>query len=552
MNRDLKQILFKGECFDNNDPEGLGRIRAYDKSEHKTEKKNASLIKGNTTIKPWSDDDPYVYKPLLPWFINIIPKGQTIDGEQILTRGEAVHLLYSNLDRKDTTMDRYYVGGIYSTPLSVNREPYDSAISFTEEGINNNKRVNPKITDDSGNTIDEVKGIYPNTDDLHIGGRGSSDIIIKDGDIVLRSGIMNIPETKKLPKKNNQRGFLQLSKFDFNTVKEGTDSISVLERKDKQIKKLIEYSVNNIENSFDRFQGSLYVYHLDKPNYTTYNITGINDVISEEDRQPQLQVSFKCLPKEKISILINDLIKDIKNNFTVNNVINNKEKYFIDDDDCASEIFFEGDSVFEEGSTPLFFRPSPNFFSKTIRGGVVVDNNLGTTQLQDILTGNAFIEDLLLKIKVEESDDNGKGYGLIYDKKSNTVPVKAVKEERKRIKFEEYDKTVGLLGANTVYLLSHDSKKEDKPPIDISNSLDGINENLVMNEIHDKTSSMVRGEELMEFLNLIIEFLSTHTHGFPGEKPNPKGVDSPITVGKILEEYSKFKDKVLNKNIRIN
>lgn len=558
MNRDLKQIVFKGECFDNNDPEGLGRIRAYDKAEHKKEKESASLKNGNTTIVPWSDNDPFLYKPLLPWFINIIPKGQTIDGDEILNRGEAVHLLYSNLERKENTNDRYYIGGIYSSPLSVNREPYESAISFSEEGINNNKRVNPRITDISGNTIDEVSGIYPSVDDIHLGGRGSADIIIKDGDLILRSGFMNIPKTKKLPKKIDSRGFLQISKFEYNKVTKDGDTISVLKKRDKQIKKILEYNISNPENTFDRFSGTIEIFHLDIPEIGTANMS-MDTYIEPGKKQLQTELYFHCLSFDKLHLFINDLLKDLKKNSTINNVLNSKDKYISSDVDCSDidlhSSLENNDSVFEEGSTPLFYLPSKQLQDKINLSEIISLAQEGLITPEDLesrIRSKEFIERLMSKIKIDEKSESGKGFGLIYDKNTNDVPFDVSKEKSVKTDYERYDKTVSLMGANDIYLLSHDSKKPNKSPIDLSGTLDGINETRIIDEIQGKTSSLVRGEELLEFLEIVISFVINHTHAIPGEKPNPTAVGGGITVDKILEEKNRFKEKVLNKNIRIN
>jgi len=62
---------------------------------------------------------------------------------------------------------------------------------------------------------------------------------------------------------------------------------------------------------------------------------------------------------------------------------------------------------------------------------------------------------------------------------------------------------------------------------------------------------MVRGEELIELLNLIVRFLLTHTHAFPGMPPVPITQDGS-TAQKLLTEMQNALNKVLNKDIRIN
>jgi hypothetical protein len=62
---------------------------------------------------------------------------------------------------------------------------------------------------------------------------------------------------------------------------------------------------------------------------------------------------------------------------------------------------------------------------------------------------------------------------------------------------------------------------------------------------------MVRGEELMELINLIVRFLITHTHAFPGLPPLPVGYDGSTSTA-ILTELQNAANKILNANIRLN
>ena len=72
-----------------------------------------------------------------------------------------------------------------------------------------------------------------------------------------------------------------------------------------------------------------------------------------------------------------------------------------------------------------------------------------------------------------------------------------------------------------------------------------------MDDIIPNTSSLVRGEELLELVNLIVRFLITHTHAFPGEPPIPVTQDGS-TVSSILAEMQNAATKILNENIRLN
>ena len=62
---------------------------------------------------------------------------------------------------------------------------------------------------------------------------------------------------------------------------------------------------------------------------------------------------------------------------------------------------------------------------------------------------------------------------------------------------------------------------------------------------------MVRGDELMKLIGLIVDFLISHVHN-PNEKPDngPYG-EKNVTPNMILESLN-AKDTILNQYIRIN
>jgi len=111
--------------------------------------------------------------------------------------------------------------------------------------------------------------------------------------------------------------------------------------------------------------------------------------------------------------------------------------------------------------------------------------------------------------------------------------------------------TYGALGSDRVFLLSHQSSIPGKGKINFDNTLYGISGDQFVDEILPKTSSLVRGEELMELINLIVRFLVTHTHAYPGLPPVPVTQDGS-NVQDILTELQNAANKILNKNIRLN
>jgi len=107
------------------------------------------------------------------------------------------------------------------------------------------------------------------------------------------------------------------------------------------------------------------------------------------------------------------------------------------------------------------------------------------------------------------------------------------------------------MGGDYVYLLSHKSNKISTGKVNLSDTLYGIEEYTLSDEIEPKTSSTVRGEELVELLNLVVQFVIGHVHPYHGMVPDSTSVNG-VTADKLLEELRNANQKILNKYIRIN
>ena len=172
------RIIFVGECIDNIDPMGLGRIRAILKTENTTDREK-SVAETVGVVEKWSSRDPFVIRPLLPVFINTSPK-----------KGEFVHLMYTNSDDK-SNKDKFYISGVFSSLTNLNHEPYDSAVSNSNLG-SRNKQQKKLRNPTTGIEFESVnKGVYSKPDDISIDGRGSADIIVKNNTVLLRAGKFN-------------------------------------------------------------------------------------------------------------------------------------------------------------------------------------------------------------------------------------------------------------------------------------------------------------------------------------------------------------------------
>jgi hypothetical protein len=142
------------------------------------------------------------------------------------------------------------------------------------------------------------------------------------------------------------------------------------------------------------------------------------------------------------------------------------------------------------------------------------------------------------------------GYGLIYAKGKVGIPKVPKKRIVPDVKYISGSNTMGALGADKLYLLSHNSQIPGKSKVNMDGTLYGISSEKQA-ELNEQTASFVRGEQLMELIDLIVRFLVTHTHAYPGLPPVPVTQDGS-SVAKMLEELQNATNKILNSNIRLN
>lgn len=509
------RVFYYGECIDNKDPDGLGRIRAILKTEN-TADRELSTGQGNGLQKKdeWTSKDPFVIRPLLPVFVNTIPKEK-----------EFVHLIYSNSDDK-SNKDKFYIGGVHSSLTTLNQEPYESAVKNANLGSRDKdrKKYRDKLTGEE--TDPKTKGVYSKPNDISIDGRGSADIIIQDDSVLLRAGKFNTNPTPNVyPIGNDNRAFLQLSKYNEKIVYGEPKKFKKFKFEDKSIKLLIEYNIQNPENNSDSYTGQLFIYTLQPTEKTgTQNFTISSDV--ETEKSLFKTFSFNALSKSKITELVNAVLQGICEGLI---------PYM---KDISPSIQPEGPFGIDKGlSFPFYFRPQQSLYDKL---------KSDTTPTSEKL----FITNLMSGIKINESDTNG-GYGLVYDDtKRTTVPYVAEDNNVIPKNVLPINNTAALMGGDYLYLLSHKSSNSGGQ-INLSDTLYGVGNRIVSDEIEPKTSSMVRGEELIELLDLIVQFLVGHVHPWHGMIPDGTSVNG-VSVENILKELRNANQKILNKYIRIN
>lgn len=506
-------IFFQCRVLNTEDPMMLGRIRGVRLID------NYDDILKSITSPPWNEEkdiwtsrDPFVFNALLPYFVYSVPK---VD--------ELVQVIYVNKDFQ--YQNQYYVQNTFSSPTATFKEFYFGGNKFTGTGM---QIKNPKpLKNQDGTFTDQSihKGVFPQPGDNALLGRGSADVVVKQDEVLIRAGKFKGEQLQPnvIPVANQQRGFLQLSKF--QSILQNLEPKVYFELQENVLltKYLIEWAVINPENTQDKFTGSVYLYQL-KPDVSvnSKNIS-VDSVIPENLKKLVATENFSQLSKIQVIKFINDFIK------TCNETDTTRSGVKLFSDNSAANKF------------PIYYRPNTIMYSK-LNPSTPLGSGATSTEISNI-------SDIYKGVKLNPALIGG--YGLIYAKGKVGTPKSAIKRVAKQQKYINQESSYGALGSDTLFLVSHNSQIPGKGKINFDDTLYGISPEKFANELLPKTSSMVRGEELLELINLIVRFLVTHTHAYPGLPPVPVTQDGSNTQA-ILTELQNAVNKILSKNIRLN
>ena len=506
-------IFFQCRVLNTEDPMMLGRIRGVRLID------NYDDILKSITSPPWNEEkdiwtsrDPFIFNALLPYFVYSVPK---VD--------ELVQVIYVNKDFQ--YQNQYYVQNTFSSPTATFKEFYFGGNKFTGTGM---QIKNPKpLKNQDGTFTDQSvhKGVFPQPGDNALLGRGSADVVVKQDEVLIRAGKFKGEQLQPnvIPVANQQRGFLQLSKF--QSILQNLEPKVYYELQENVLltKYLIEWAIINPENTQDKFTGSVYLYQL-KPDVSvnSKNIS-VDSVIPENLKKLVATENFSQLSKIQVIKFVNNFIK------TCNETDTTRSGVKLFSDNSATNKF------------PIYYRPNTIMYSK-----LSPSTPLGSTATP-IEVSN--ISDIYKGVKLNPSLKGG--YGLIYTKGKVGNPRTPVKKVVKQQKYINQESSYGALGSDVLFLVSHNSQIPGKGKINFDDTLYGITPEKFANEFLPKTSSMVRGEELLELINLIVKFLITHTHAYPGLPPIPVTQDG-TNAQTILVELNNAVNKILSKNIRLN
>lgn len=518
--QEMSQNFYWGECVNNVDPLMLGRVRVrplvknIDQIIKSAEKKGFSEdSKTPEKNGPWSDKDPLIHLSFLPYFINQVP--------QI---GERVMIFY--FDRKRTTgRNKFYMMAPYSSPMTIKKEDYNSSRTHLDDGYQNSLASLPNIRNNDGSYKDPAKsGVFVEPVDISLNGRDTADMVVKDNEILLRAGKHFPFQRAEIPTPNPNRAFLQLTKLGLKKDTGNSEKIQKFVDKNEPVKYLVEYRCSTQNSSVNLFSGGIYIYKLPEDNsyLTQSNVLDYDTILTGKTSYP-IVYDFTIgppvnnpLPLDEFARLISQTIRNFHD---------------------APSAFCE---VGKDQQFPFFYRPDDSI-RNTISN---LTENVDMVSLTNM-------SQLVSLVKVYSTQINP-GYGLIYKDFKIPLPFTVTTEEISPVTTSVLDNTVGLMGANKLYLLSHDSEVNGKSKINLDNTIYGISADTIFDVIEPNTTSMVRGEPLLELLQLMVNFLVTHDHPYPMLPPTPVSRASLISTNDLLVKMQEAYQNVLNSNIRIN
>lgn len=505
------KFIYEGRVLDNRDPLMLGRLRVYPTT---PDPESEIYPPDWDESKEWSLDDPLIFLPLIPYYLNQTP---LVD--------EYVHVVYyNNGERLDR--NKFYIQGPISRPWFNGRETFANSKSMLADGqiLKQAKPIRDKINGDIDVTL---RGVYPLPGDNGLLGRGSSDVVIKttssSSDVLIRAGKTKPSGNPNVPVQiNDNRSFVQVSEFGIQQVVGPKTEKEELIYTPRQVKNLIEWEITNLDTlpspTGVTFDGSIKIYSLKPVESTLSSVINISTPLDDYIGNTLFKIDFTNKTLEETTQLINSFIRGF-NSGKIN--IPGYVSYPSEPGTTISDQF------------PFVFRP--------VKSNLDVLGTNNTTEYNNLIQ-------VYNKIKLSPSD-NQNGYALVWLKNTINPQPELKKSITQNTTFVPDPVTYTTNGGDYIYLLSHKQSIPSKGEFSLKDTLYGVPREK-FDEIIYKTDPMVRGDELMSFLTLLTKFVFSHVHNI-NEAPIPVGTDG-TRKSEILKKLLEADSTILNQNIRIN
>lgn len=501
---ELGGTIYYGQVIDVNDPLNLGRVRVEPKNWVVSSYKKAFDVK---PVDQWTIRDPFVFMPLLPIFLYQVPK-----------QDEWVHIFFYNTAYTDR--NKFYIQGGFSSPNKIKGEPLDSSIVNTALGERNLKDKN--ISQNNQIKNPENKDLYPSPNTIALLGRYNSEILLPEGGFISRVNKLGNSSDIQ-PVFNKRNSFNMIQNYKTRKINNGKNVFYENNDVTQNIQYIIEYNVYGGLGSVDGlFTGYISVYRVspyNPVNTSTISENTYNEISEDSKIGPIYREDFTF---ESFEYIVNGF----------RNVIQkmNESKLVV------------GNTIISQ-PFPFIFQPEKSLFDKYNPG--VTSANSNPTEFNS----TAFILNVYLNQLT-----NSRGFGLVSQKDKLGKQKQLSKVELDNISEEPINITYGIDVSDVKFILSHDSSIPGLNKIDFqdaSYSGNVLDYNFIFTNILPNTNSMVRGEKLLNLLELIVKFLINHVHPYHGMVPNPSAIDGTTTQSLLNEIFNAY-ENVLNKNLRIN
>jgi hypothetical protein len=487
----------------------LGRIRVEPVAWQNEDQYSAFKSPFGATLNEksfWTINDPFVYMPLLPLFVYQVPKV-----------GEYVHVIYYNTELQDR--NKFYIQGTFSSPNNTKFEPYDSSLAFTAKGERNSLPNNIRTNNGEYINVDQI-GLYPDVNTIGLLGRYNSDILLPENGFVLRTNTILDGSDQLNPTFNKKHSFVSLQKYETKTVDNGQSTYYENNKVVQKVKYLVEYNVyGGLGTLTGNYSAYAYVYKISEyqPVYTNSVDKGWYEFPEISKIGPIYKEDYTFKSYDEVVTGINNLIQRVNSGkFLVGNTL-------------ITDIF------------PFVFQPEKSLYDKY--------NLNDVSNATEAINARRFIS----AVHLNKTDANV-GLGLV-SKQGELGPLTELTSfDVQNITVESNPITYGIDVSDISFWLSHDSQIPGTNKIDFDTadfSGNTLSQKFIEENILPNTSSSVRGEQLLNLIELIVKYLITHVHPYHGMSPNQVSLDGTQSQ-KILAELFNATETILNKNLRIN
>ena len=522
-----EKTLFNGKVIDNQDIFLLNRIRVkpeYEKIQEILDSLDPKLLnEDRTDIKEeywYEKDDPFVFYPLFP-SLSAVPLEK-----------EMVWVTYSNPSLNKSRKEQFYLPSSKTNPFNVAEESFEQTLANTSQGFNTilGKQFKSKIKNILGKKEYQdpglFKGIFAEPGDNSFYGRGTSDIILKKDEVLIRAGKTTTMIGNSISNTiNEKRAFLQMSYYRTEYLPEEAENQLTYVTDESPLRKLIEYVIYNPENTVDSFRGSIFIYDTQSAKIKNNEFTSETEI----SKSQIWEYPFESLPISSVTYLINTVIVGLNRG-----EIEIKEPFV-----PKKRVVFDATTTF-----PFYYRPSLILQQRLLTSPKLTSNPADNLQEYNSILN---ISKLVSTVRFPSAILDVNGSGLI--SKRNKFGISKNKKEVTVKKNEHVNKStsISILGATEICLLSNEIASDYLTKSNIY----GLGQEEFYKTILPKTEPLVRGIKLKQLLNLIVNFLTTHVHPYHGLPPNPTSFSS-VTVGQLEQNFQTYDSEVLNQNIRIN